>query len=110
LSTYQEWTNKKHFKTPIRYPCDIWKAKQIEGDKADNLVPGSPIEVIDLLTPPTEFDLLQTEHKDTLSSVFDFEHPNTEEGDIRKAHTWILKQGLSFPGCGANFHPVLKNT
>jgi len=41
----------------LKYPRQIIDIKVEEGDKSDNLPPGSPREVIDLMNPPDEFNL-----------------------------------------------------
>lgn len=67
------WINKKILKRTIKamggvsHPQDIVKMKVLEGDKSDNLVPGSPREVIDLMNPPAEFNVrLRKEGKQML--------------------------------------------
>lgn len=48
---------KKRLKKDLENPRDIWRVKSAQGDKSDNLPPGSPIEVIDLTEPPLEHRL-----------------------------------------------------
>lgn len=40
--------------TSLSCPSDIWRVKTQQGDKSDNLPPGSPIETFDLTQPPME--------------------------------------------------------
>lgn len=57
----KEWSLRR-LKTDIsQNPRDIWTVKAKSGDKSDNLPPGSPIEVIDLLEPPSEYIPLETD-------------------------------------------------
>lgn len=51
-----EWAQRR-LKVTLKTPRELWEVKAAQGDKSDNLPPGSPIEVIDLLAPPAEFDL-----------------------------------------------------
>ncbi len=51
-----EWSLRR-LGTELSCPSDIWRVKTIQGDKSDNLPPGSPLEVIDLLQPPMEHRL-----------------------------------------------------
>jgi hypothetical protein len=42
---------------PLMALADFWPQKAAQGDPSDNLPPGSPLEVIDLLKPPPEHRL-----------------------------------------------------
>jgi hypothetical protein len=52
------WASKR-LKTTLEQPRDIWAIKVEQGDKSDNLPPGSPIGVIDLLAPVADHDLMR---------------------------------------------------
>jgi 5'-3' exonuclease, N-terminal resolvase-like domain len=56
LVTINYWANKR-LGVSVSNPSDIWDIKVNQGDKSDNLPPGSPIEVISLFQPPLEFRL-----------------------------------------------------
>jgi hypothetical protein len=51
MEPINQWCLRR-IKTTIETPRDLWKIKASQGDKSDNLPPGSPLEVIDLLSPP----------------------------------------------------------
>lgn len=44
-------------KRPYTSFAEVWDVKAAKGDKSDSLPPNSPLEVINLLTPPDEFNL-----------------------------------------------------
>lgn len=56
LESLNSWSMKR-LKTTLDYPSQIWEVKANKGDRSDNLPPGSPIEVIDLLHPPNPYCL-----------------------------------------------------
>jgi hypothetical protein len=102
LANYKVWTDKKKFKTKITKPADIWRCKQIEGDRSDNLIPGSPMEVIDLLNPPKEYNLLNHEvYAKSFELLKEQLIPNSNVKHLFKAQNWIIKNGFNLPGCGA---------
>jgi hypothetical protein len=57
MASISEWSQRR-LKAKFERPRELWDYKAKYGDKSDNLPPGSPIEVIDLLNPPLEFNLL----------------------------------------------------
>lgn len=57
MANYNSWCFRR-LGEGFELPSGIWAYKAIWGDKSDNLPPGSPIEVIDLLQPPLEHDLM----------------------------------------------------
>ena len=60
LADLNLWGAKKGYRA-LKEPRDLWTLKTETGDKSDNLPPGTPREVIDLLAPPSEFDLALTD-------------------------------------------------
>ena len=91
------WT-KKRCRIDIDRPWELWEHKAEEGDKSDNLPPGSPIEVIDLLNPPEEHDILLDK---TLScQVEEVAHSyaaNSSKSHILKAQKWFRANGFRIP-------------
>jgi len=63
MDTINKWVGQK-FRIKLEHPRDLWEYKAQKGDKSDNLPAGSPIEVIDLLKPPSQFDLYKTHKKE----------------------------------------------
>ena len=49
--------SEERYSYPITHPSQIAEYKSIWGDRGDNLEPGSPIEVIDLINPPVKPDI-----------------------------------------------------
>lgn len=107
LNNYKDWNGIKKFKTEINHPRDIWLEKSINGDKSDNLLPGSPIEVIDLLNPPSQYDLCKKDNfRLSVSSIIkNGKKTNLEElqTDIRM----IVERGYMIPFTEWNRYPVL---
>lgn len=56
LETLNEWASVR-LNSVLEEPSQIWEEKAKAGDRSDNLPPGSPIEVIDLLNPPEKYCL-----------------------------------------------------
>lgn len=72
------WAERR-LKTTLTCPSDIWRVKTIQGDKSDNLPPGSPLEVIDLTQPPMEHRLwLSADHAPLLRNMLQQEVDSTE--------------------------------
>lgn len=61
MEQVNSWAERRLGKTLLE-PSDIWAVKAVQGDKSDNLPPGSPIEVIDLFNPPEEHKLWNNAH------------------------------------------------
>lgn len=55
MESFNEWA-KHRLKKEFEKPTDLWDYKAKYGDRSDNLPKNSPIEVINLVKPPTEFD------------------------------------------------------
>jgi 5'-3' exonuclease len=93
METINEWASKKKFPT-FNAPADIWAYKSQVGDKSDNLPAGSPIEVIDLLHPPEEFDLLVTAwgHRARIELMLDRTMPSLEAA--KRARSYLAQLGL----------------
>ena len=90
----------------IEKPPEMWEAKTTQGDKSDNLPPGSPIEVISLLSPPPEFDLLNHNISPYLKEVANNPNPNNSVTHLHKALNWFEKSGLTPPLFELNKHPL----
>jgi len=58
--TSLDWV-KKRLKVSLDHVQDIVAVKCIQGDKSDNLPPGTKPEIIDLMNPPEEFRLLHSQ-------------------------------------------------
>lgn len=67
-------------------PSDIIAHKMEFGDAGDNIFPGAPREVIDLIDPPQKPDA--TELNNWLSSG---EHPNTNNEHLRGSIAWLVQ-------------------
>ena len=67
IDTYNVYIKKK-FKREFEHPQDIVPHKCVYGDKSDNLPPGTPPYLIDLLNPHPEWNLLET-NTDFLQTV-----------------------------------------
>lgn len=99
---------KKRLKRDIMEARDIWKIKSMDGDKADNLIKGSPIEVIDLLSPPPQFDLLRkAETKDLIRAASDSETSVSNWDHLCKANNWIESNGFLNPLYDYQLFPVI---
>jgi len=102
----QQWSEKR-LKTIPEKPTDIWRHKSIYGDKADNLIAGSPIEVIDLKSPPPEYDLLQNPlYKGMINSAAHNYSPNTSIEHLRQASKWFQESGFVPPLTEFSKHPI----
>lgn len=88
LQHINQWAIKR-LKVELDKPSDIWKVKSIQGDRSDNLPPGSPIEVIDLLHPPKEYDLMVSQPFNSLGP-----HLKTKEEKGLRALTCLMKMGV----------------
>lgn len=89
---------RKRLKREIKEPRQIWEVKQEQGDKADNLIANSPIEVISLLELPEEHDILKNPEYDlALTRLMEDnkEHNNLEH--LEKSQKWFEDEGLSIP-------------
>jgi hypothetical protein len=89
---------KKRLKSNIDTPREIWDIKSIKGDPSDNLISGSPLEVIDLVKPPKEYDILNNlNHVSTLDkAIFDYKQ-TTNFKHLTNAEKWFLKNGYTIP-------------
>jgi len=84
----------KREKRKIDSPPQIWDIKVEKGDKSDNLIKGSPIEVINLLNPPPEFDILQrANYALQVRQVVNSGEPNSSFKHLKKAHDWFVESG-----------------
>ena len=82
----------------IKHPWDIVRVKVIEGDSSDNLKAGkAPVEVIDLMNPPSQFDLMYQPEvlRDMLQRVQT--HDNRNKEHYTKAVAFLLQAGLPAP-------------
>lgn len=102
----RNWT-KKRCKEDIVHPPELWEIKALEGDKSDNLPKNSPIEVIDLLNPPKEYDILL--QPDLLCQVEEVAHSykaNSNKEHILKCQSWFRKNGFRIPVVDYTNYPV----
>ncbi|CBA17742.1 DNA polymerase I-like flap endonuclease (FEN) [Acaryochloris phage A-HIS1] len=85
---------KKKDKATVSHPYEIVQAKAKYGDKSDNLPPGSPEEVIDLLSPPPEHRLLdQSDIASTILAAANDKRPNVDKEHARKAFLTLRNRG-----------------
>lgn len=88
----------KREKTQIANPTQVWDIKAEKGDKSDNLIKGSPLEVINLLNPPPQYDLLnKPQFKTQIVQVANAGTPNSSLKHIKKAHAWFFNAGHRVP-------------
>lgn len=93
-------TKKKlGLKDGLTHPEQIVDTKVIEGDKSDNLFAGmAPRQVIDLLNPPTEFDLSYSTHRQwLLSFMVEQNKDNRDVAKFKKAREFLFTHGLPCP-------------
>jgi hypothetical protein len=87
------WLRKK-LGTEVSEPREIWDLKNEQGDASDNLPPGSPLGVIDLLNPLPGFDLYGSEfHRDKVLPCFDGPMSKPELGE--RARKFLAGLGVS---------------
>lgn len=87
----------KQLKTSIDKPKQIVDVKAKRGDSSDNLPPGSPREVIDLLNPPKPHNLIATPVGLSMACLLANPKPNIRLDHLRQAREWIVNQGLPLP-------------
>jgi hypothetical protein len=86
------WATKK-FNLSFSQPTDLWNYKAVYGDKSDNLPAGSPLEVIDLFSPPDEHKLWQ--HADIRGKALDVLRADTQAPiDPRRALQYLRSLGI----------------
>lgn len=84
-------------------PSDIWWLKQAYGDSSDNLLPGSPIEVISLLEPPSQYDPLKT-HPGLIEQVA-LTKATASASHLQQAEAWFRNHHLDPPMYGYRGNP-----
>ncbi len=90
-----EWSLRR-LGTNLTCPSDIWKVKTIKGDSSDNLPPGSPIEVIDLTTPPVQHRLWLDREKAPLLRTLLKSEPNQVDPDkTANALNYLRQLGMN---------------
>lgn len=88
----------RRLKRTIKEPREIWDVKVLDGDKSDNLIPGSPLEVIDLLNPPKEWDILRDKtQRHRIEEIANAPKPNTRLDHLYKSCEWLRKEGFGNP-------------
>lgn len=106
---FMEWVRRKGkaFKHPIHKPTDLWVEKSINGDSSDNLPKNSPLEVIDLLNPPKEHDILKVpQAKRLIKAAMLKEVENANWEHCYRSQCWLQKEGYPLPAFGANLFPL----
>lgn len=69
MRNYNVWC-KKRLKTELSQPQDIVAIKSIQGDKSDNLPPGTPPYFIDLLNTHPDHNILNSQiHRDYIFNI-----------------------------------------
>lgn len=96
LETINRWCFKRH-KILLEKPSDLWEFKCDTGDKADNLPPGTPSYMIDLLNPYPRYDImLNTPVIETITDLLAPAHPSsviTQHPQLAQAKLWLKKNG-----------------
>lgn len=85
------WAKRKGWL--LSHPKQIASIKVKFGDASDNLLPGSPKGVIDLLEPTIMPD---SEHEKTMLKCLMAELANTNSAHSEAAYSWLLKHNLLF--------------
>lgn len=88
---------KRRLGATISSPRDIASVKSTQGDRSDNLLPGSPIEVIDLLSPPREYRLIDTNTGLLMANILGSPRANNRIDHLEKSANWIKSKGLPLP-------------
>jgi hypothetical protein len=66
-------------------PTDVWEWKLMVGDKADNIPPGAPRYMVDLMNPPSEYDLTAPAHQmDILKAIGGAKVIDVDAGDAAR--------------------------
>ena len=100
------WASAR-LKVNLDCPTHLWEIKAIQGDRSDNLPPGSPLCVIDLNEPPQEFDILNTpELRVQVEEVAHCYNSNTRQDHLTNSWNWFLENGFGIPLCEPMAHPV----
>lgn len=97
---------KKRLNSVIDTPRQIWDVKQLKGDKSDNLPGGSPLEVIDLLAPPSAFDLTKHLGSSSIKEALHCPAQSTRLDHLHAALGWMKRQGFQVPLLGINTYPL----
>lgn len=78
IETFNIWATSR-LKTTFDKPQDIYAYKALHGDRSDGLPVLSPIEVIDLLNPPSDYCLWDIpETRKALQEVLDHDEPSVD--------------------------------
>jgi len=72
---------------------DLWSLKVQQGDKSDNLPPGTPREVIDLLNPPEEHKLWKQPIAEAVKDIL--EYPRRRPVNPKDALIYMGQLGVS---------------
>lgn len=90
---------KKRLKVDLQSPEQIVDTKMRQGDKSDNLPPGSPRYLIDLMNIHKDWEL-STRHPDFYNQLW-FVMTQTEPNQVMKhyqsARTWFLSNNIPMP-------------
>lgn len=84
---------------PIKYANQIVRWKELEGDKADNLPPGSPRWSIDLIAQHPQFGLAYQRGISKYLKALNETKPNVKRSHVTESFNWIASRGypLLFP-------------
>ena len=93
-------------KATIEEPREIWDIKVQKGDASDNLIPHSPLEVIDLLKPPEDWDILKLNHRPLIEQTLDCKINSVNSGHLKGCIEWMRRNGFNIPMFGFNLHPI----
>lgn len=75
----------------LDHPSKIADMKAIYGDAGDNLMPNSPIGVIDLINPIKQPAIKE---QDRMAKLLNPKYSNTSENHAEAAYTWLLRHDL----------------
>lgn len=84
-------------KSTIKHPEEIVGIKVKYGDKADNIPPGSPRFLIDLINVPAKYNLRNQAIWPSVLSAITKDKPCMSEKHYNKAKSFIQSKGLAFP-------------
>jgi len=87
----------KRMKREISTPAQIWDVKVELGDKSDNLIAGSPLEVISLLELPSEYDLVNNKFSYHLEQLLADNTDHSNLCHLKTAEKWFQHNGFAIP-------------
>ena len=84
-------------KQDIVHPHQIVDVKMKFGDKSDNLPPGTPRHMIDLINIPAKYNLRNQTEWSLVAKWITRDEPSMMVNHFEKARDFLLRNGLGFP-------------